>query len=66
MPAGTVAGIVNLDERVSSRQAYMAPDRGPEQGNASKVLVGMPFALRPTIPAYSVIQSQGLRGFVGR
>lgn len=60
MPASTVAGIVNLDERVSSRQAYMAPDRGA-QGNATKVLVGMPFALRPDHPGQLVIEAHGQR-----
>jgi hypothetical protein len=60
MPPSTVAGIVNLDERVSSRQAYMAPDRGA-QGNATKVLVGMPFALRPDDPGQLVIESHGQR-----
>jgi len=60
MPASTVAGIVNLDERVSSRQAYMAPDRGA-QGNATKVLVGMPFALRPEAPGQLVIEAHGQR-----
>jgi len=60
MPASTVAGIINLDERVSSRQAYMAPDRGA-QGNATKVLVGMPFALRPDAPGKLVIEAHGQR-----
>lgn len=60
IPAATVAGIVDLDERVSSRQAYMAPDRGA-QGNATKVLVGIPFALRPDAPGALVIESHGQR-----
>lgn len=60
MPPETVQGIVDLDRRVSSRESYMAPDRGA-QGNASKVLLGMPFALRPDAPGSLEIEAHGLR-----
>jgi hypothetical protein len=45
IPAATVAGVLDFAVRVSSREAYVAPDRGA-QGNALKTLVAMPFALR--------------------
>lgn len=64
VPATTIAGIVDLDQRVSSRQAYMAPDRGA-QGNATKVLVGMPFAICPERPGRLVVESRGLRHEIG-
>jgi len=64
MPAETVQGIVDLDRRVSSREAYMAPDRGA-QGNATKVLLGMPFALRPDAPGSLEIEANGLRHVMG-
>jgi hypothetical protein len=44
IPAETVASILDLTTRTSSREAYVAPDRG-QQGNALKTILGMPFAL---------------------
>jgi DNA topoisomerase VI subunit B len=44
LPAETVAGIVNFEVRVSSREAYVSPTRGA-QGNAFKTLVAMPYVL---------------------
>jgi DNA topoisomerase VI subunit B len=44
IPAETVAGVLDYSVRVSSREAYAAPDRGA-QGNALKTLVAMPFVL---------------------
>ena len=44
MPPETVTGILDFAHRVSSREAYVAPDRGA-QGNALKTLVTMPFVL---------------------
>jgi DNA topoisomerase VI subunit B len=44
IPAGTVAGVLDYSVRVSSREAYVAPDRGA-QGNALKTLLAMPFVL---------------------
>jgi len=44
IPPETVAGVLDFSERVSSREAYVAPDRGA-QGNALKTLVAMPFVL---------------------
>jgi DNA topoisomerase VI subunit B len=44
MPPETVAAILDFSTRTSSREAYVAPDRG-RQGNAAKTIVAMPFAL---------------------
>ena len=44
IPADTIAGVLDFSSRVSSREAYVAPDRGA-QGNALKTLVAMPFVL---------------------
>ena len=40
----TVKDMLNFSVRVSSREAYIAPDRGA-QGNALKTLVAIPYAL---------------------
>jgi DNA topoisomerase VI subunit B len=42
--ATTVSSILDFASRTSSREAYVAPDRGA-QGNALKVLAAMPFVL---------------------
>ncbi len=42
--AETLDGVLDYAVRVSSREAYAAPDRGA-QGNALKTLVAMPFVL---------------------
>ncbi len=44
LPVKTIEGILDYSVRVSSREAYVAPDRGA-QGNALKCLVPMPFVL---------------------
>ena len=44
LPVKTIEGVLNYTIRVSSREAYVAPDRGA-QGNALKTLVAMPFVL---------------------
>jgi Histidine kinase-, DNA gyrase B-, and HSP90-like ATPase len=44
IPAETVASILDFTSRTSSREAYVAPDRG-QQGNALKTILAMPFAL---------------------
>ncbi len=44
IPAKTIDGILDYSVRVSSREAYVAPDRGA-QGNALKTLIAMPFVL---------------------
>lgn len=44
IPESVIAGVLDFSQRVSSREAYVAPDRGA-QGNALKTLVAMPFVL---------------------
>ncbi len=44
LPAKTIEKIVDYTVRISSREAYVAPDRGA-QGNALKTLIAMPFVL---------------------
>lgn len=44
LPVETIRNILDYTVRVSSREAYMAPDRGA-QGNALKTLVVMSFVL---------------------
>ena len=44
IPAETITDVLDFSIRVSSREAYVAPDRGA-QGNALKTIVAMPFVL---------------------
>ena len=44
IPAETITDVLDFSMRVSSREAYVAPDRGA-QGNALKTIVAMPFVL---------------------
>ncbi len=44
IPPETVAGVLDYDKRVSSREAYVSPTRGA-QGNALKCILAMPFVL---------------------
>ena len=47
LPARTLDGVLDFSVRMSSREAYVAPDRGA-QGNALKTLVAMPFVSTAT------------------
>jgi len=44
IPPATVGSILDFSTRTSSREAYVAPDRGA-QGNALKTILAMPFAV---------------------
>ena len=44
IPPETVAAILDFTSRTSSREAYVAPDRG-RQGNALKAVLAVPFVL---------------------
>lgn len=44
IPEGVIEDVLDFSVRVSSREAYAAPDRGA-QGNALKTIVAMPFVL---------------------
>jgi DNA topoisomerase VI subunit B len=47
IPAETIGKVLDYSVRVSSREAYAAPDRGA-QGNALKTIMAMPFVLDGT------------------
>jgi DNA topoisomerase VI subunit B len=53
IPAETIEGVLDFSIRVSSREAYVAPDRGA-QGNALKTIVAMPFVVDGSIGAIEV------------
>jgi DNA topoisomerase VI subunit B len=59
IPSDTIAGMLDFSIRVSSREAYVAPDRGA-QGNALKTIVAMPFVLDGEVGEIN-IQAQGIR-----
>ena len=44
LPASTIDSVLDFSIRVSSREAYVAPDRGA-QGNALKTILAMPFVV---------------------
>ena len=47
LPAATVEKLLDYTRRTSSREAYVAPDRG-RQGNALKTILAMPYVLEGT------------------
>jgi DNA topoisomerase VI subunit B len=63
IPPETIAGVLDYSVRVSSREAYVAPDRGA-QGNALKTLVAMPFVLDGTAGRVTVT-TRGVRHEIG-
>jgi len=60
IPTRTVQRILDFSVRVSSREAYIAPDRGA-QGNALKTLVMMPFVLSGDKTGRTEITSKGIK-----
>jgi hypothetical protein len=59
LPETTIAGMLDFTVRVSSREAYVAPDRG-RQGNAMKTLLPMPWVLDP-VDGRTIITAHGKR-----
>ena len=59
IPAATVNSILDFSVRVSSREAYVAPDRGA-QGNALKTILAIPFVLDNEI-GQVVMDTGGIR-----
>jgi hypothetical protein len=57
VPEMTIAGVMDFTVRVSSREAYVAPDRG-RQGNALKTLLPMPWLADPVHGRF-IITTQG-------
>jgi DNA topoisomerase VI subunit B len=62
IPADVVGGMLDYSVRVSSREAYVAPDRGA-QGNALKTLIAMPFVLDGE-HGHVDIEAQGIRHII--
>jgi hypothetical protein len=60
IPPDAVEDILDFTIRVSSREAYVAPDRGA-QGNALKTIVAMPFVLAGGESGRIDIAGQGVR-----
>lgn len=63
IPIRTVQRILDFTVRVSSREAYVAPDRGA-QGNALKTLVMMPFVLSGNKRGKIEITSRGVKHII--
>ncbi len=63
IPIRTVLRILDFTVRVSSREAYVAPDRGA-QGNALKTLVMMPFVLSGNKNSKVEITSKGVKHII--
>jgi DNA topoisomerase VI subunit B len=59
IPRAVVEGVQDFSIRVSSREAYVAPDRGA-QGNALKTILAMPFVL-DSAQGHIRIESQTIR-----
>jgi DNA topoisomerase VI subunit B len=59
IPPETVAGVLDFNVRVSSREAYVSPTRGA-QGNALKTLIAMPFVLDGQVGRVD-IEARGVR-----
>jgi DNA topoisomerase VI subunit B len=62
IPHETITGILDYTIRVSSREAYMAPDRGA-QGNALKTIIAMPFVLDGDM-GQVIIRSHGMQSII--
>lgn len=59
IPPDVVKQVLDFSRRVSSREAYVAPDRGA-QGNALKTILAMPFVLNGECGRVK-ISAQGVR-----
>jgi hypothetical protein len=63
IPASTIEGVLDYTVRTSSRQAYVAPDRG-KQGNALKTLVAMPWVVDRS-GGCLIVEADGVRHRIG-
>lgn len=62
IPAATVEKVLDFSVRVSSREAYVAPDRGA-QGNALKTVLMMPFVLDGKMGRVEIV-ARGIRHII--
>jgi hypothetical protein len=60
IPSETIAGIIDYNIRVSSREAYISPTRG-RQGNALKTILAMGFVLGDGKTNETWIESRGVK-----
>jgi hypothetical protein len=60
IPAKTIAGVIDYDVRISSREAYISPTRG-RQGNALKTILPMAYVLGGKIKGETWIEARGVR-----
>ena len=60
IPSGTIAGIIDYNVRVSSREAYISPTRG-RQGNALKTILPMAYVIGGKVKGETWIEAQGLK-----
>jgi DNA topoisomerase VI subunit B len=58
LPVDTMEGVLDYTVRASSREAYVAPDRGA-QGNALKTILPMPYVLSGGSPGVVEISTGG-------
>jgi hypothetical protein len=59
LPEDTLKGALDFTVRASSREAYVAPDRG-QQGNALKTLLTMPMVIDPEAGKF-IVEAHGKR-----
>jgi Histidine kinase-, DNA gyrase B-, and HSP90-like ATPase len=60
IPRETVAGIINYNVRISSREALISPTRG-RQGNALKTILPMAYVLGGKITGETWIEARGVK-----
>jgi DNA topoisomerase VI subunit B len=60
IPSATVAGIIDYDVRISSREAYVSPTRG-RQGNALKTILPMAYVLGGKGKGETWIEARGTK-----
>lgn len=65
LPESVIDGVVDFSVRVSSREAYVAPDRGA-QGNALKTVVAIPFVLHGEQGRVEIVSQGACNGITMR
>jgi hypothetical protein len=60
IPSETIAGVINYNVRVSSREAYISPTRG-RQGNALKTILPMAYVVGGKIKGETWIEARGVK-----
>jgi hypothetical protein len=60
IPSETIAGVIDYNVRVSSREAYVSPTRG-RQGNALKTILPMAYVLGGKVKGETWIDARGIK-----